>query len=293
LVGHNTIYVADLNANGIGITKPKHFTLTDSVDLPVGWTPDSKAVIIRSNRTGHFGIYKQALNEDTATLIVPPTAGLGNARISSDGDWILYTRREELGTLSRSSEDDVLRIPVTGGSPDLLVKVRGGSLLCCARSPSNLCIVAEPTVDHKQVIISALDPLKGIGPELVRFNPDSIANTWAIDLSPDGTRIAAIPSSKGPIQILSLRGQPQQEIQMKDWNRVHTLNWAADGNGILVSNSMQGGAAILHVDLRGNAQVMWKNPGVNWTPALESPDGRHLAFQSALMEGNVWMMDDF
>jgi Tol biopolymer transport system component len=174
-----------------------------------------------------------------------------------------------------------------------VVKVRSGSLLRCARSPSNVCVVAEPAEDRKQVFVSAFDPLKGLGSELVRYMPDSTANAWTLDLSPDGTRIAAIGNPEGPIQILSLRGLPTKEIKLKDWKSMHTLNWTADGKAILVSNSIEGGVALLRVDLKGNVQVMLKNGGVNWTCGLESPDGRHLAFQSAPMEGNVWLMEDF
>ncbi len=291
LTGHNTTYVSDLDAKRL-VTNARHFTLTDSVDLPADWTADSKAIIITSNRTGHLGIYKQGLNEDTAQLLVPGAAGLRNPRISADGKWILYQRDHELGAGSASTTE-VLRVPVSGGAPEVVTKVRAGSLLLRARSPAKLCAIAEPTDDRKQIVIKALDPMTGLGRELTRFTPDVVSNAWAMDLSPDGTRIAAIPKPDGPIQILSLRGQAAQEIQVKGWRNMRTLDWTEDGKGILVSNGIEGGAVILRVDLQGNAQVVWKNPGVNWTPVLESPDGRHLAFQSAPTEGNTWMMENF
>jgi len=36
-------------------------TLTESWDFPADWTPDSKWVILLSNRNGHMGIFKQSL----------------------------------------------------------------------------------------------------------------------------------------------------------------------------------------------------------------------------------------
>lgn len=292
LTGHNTTYVADFDAKRLRIANAKHFTLSNSVDLPADWTADSKAIIITSNRAGHIGIYKQGLTDGTAQPLVPGVTGLQNVRMSADGNWILYLRDPEPET-SPSSMTEVLRVPINGGVPEGVTKVRAGSLLLRARAPSKLCAIAEPTEDRKQVVIRTFDPMKGLGPELARFTPDSIANAWALDLSPDGTRIAAIRSPEGPIQILSLNGQPTHEIRVKGWSSMHTLNWTSDGKGILVSNGSQGGAVVLHVDLRGNAEVLWKNPGVNWTPSLESPDGRHFAFQSAPMESNVWLMENF
>jgi hypothetical protein len=274
------------------IANAKHFTLTDSVDLPADWTADSKAIIITSNRAGHMGIYKQGLTDGTARPLVPGVTGLQNVRMSADGNWVLYLRDPEPET-SPSSMTEVLRVPINGGVPEVVTKVRAGSLLLRARAPSKLCAIAEPAEDRKQVVIRTFDPMKGLGPELARFTADSIANAWALDLSPDGTRIAAIRSPEGPIQILSLNGQPTHEIQVKGWSSMHTLDWTSDGKGILVSNGSQGGAVVLHVDLRGKAAVLWKNPGVNWTPGLESPDGRHFAFQSAPMESNVWLMENF
>ena len=122
--------------------------------------------------------------------------------------------------------------------------------------------------------------MKGIGPELVRLSPDSIANAWDLIflLTAHGSPQF---KPKGPIQVLHLRGQPTEEIALKGWHSMHTVDWASDGKNILYQIAVRGGAVILRVDSRGNSAVLWKNPGVNWTQALESPDGSHLAFQSA------------
>ncbi len=284
MTGHPTTYVADLDANGTRIANLRHFTLTDSIDMPADWTADSNAIIFTSNRTGHFGIYKQALNEDTAKLLasemVMPRVG-----ISADGDWVLYQHETELR-----------RVPVSGGSPEVVTTLRPDGVPLRARSPSNLSAIAEPTEDRKQMVITAIDPVKGRGSELTRFVLDptrDVPDGRHMDLSPDGTRIAAILSPEGPIHVLSLRGLASQEIRVKGWTNITSVRWAADGNGILISNGVQGGAELLHVDLRGNAQVLWKNPGVNWAPVLASPDGRHVAFQSAPGEGNMWLMENF
>jgi hypothetical protein len=98
----------------------------------------------------------------------------------------------------------------------------------------------------------------------------------------------------GPIYIYSLRGQPTQQIAMKGWSNVQAFSWAADGKGLFVIVGIRGGRVVLHVDLQGNAQVVWKNVGGSGeTLAIPSPDGRHLALQGWTTNGNMWMAENF
>ncbi len=287
-----TAYMTDLAAGGTRIENTRHFTLTDRRDFATDWTADSKAVIVLSDRSGHDGIYKQLLNEEAAEPLVTGTIG-GNVRVSADGNWILY--RRETKSEDPSGGIDVMRVPTTGGSPQVVLTAQPGSLILRARSPSSLCAIAEPTEDRKQVVITAFDPVKGRGQELIRWDLDAATGFWGVDLSPDGTRIAAIRNPAGPIHILSLRGQAPQEIRLKGWKNLLSVSWSADGRGLFVSNGPQGRAVLLHVDLQGNAQVLWRNYGDagDGSGALPSPDGRHLAMLDSATESNIWMMENF
>ena len=215
-VGHLTSYMADWQVGGRRILKPRHFPLSESSDGIADWTADGKNVILASNRTGNFGIYKQAVNEETAQPLV--TNGYGrNPRATPDGKWILYLGAGDSG-------EPVMRVPISGGPSQLLFTARPGrSLISCARPPSELCAIAEPNEDRKHVIISTVDPLKGRGPELVRFALDPNENGWFWDLSPDGTRVAATRSPAGPIYILSVHGEPIREIKVNGWSSLQEL----------------------------------------------------------------------
>ena len=78
--------------------------------------------------------------------------------------------------------------------------------------PSRLCAVAEQSSDHKQMVITSLDPIQGRGSELARldvspeFKMHDMGLLW--DISLDGTRIAMAPGPEGPIEISSLGGGP-------------------------------------------------------------------------------------
>jgi len=113
-------------------------------------------------------------------------------------------------------------------------------------------------------------------------------------LSPDGTRLAFTTGHEELIHILSVRGEPLQEIRVKGgWTRFEDMEWAADSKGLFVAPSIQGGAALLFVDLQGNAHVLWQQQGGSGTYGFPSPDGRHLAFPGVTTEGNIWMMENF
>src|SRR6266699_1869299 len=81
-----------------------------------------------------------------------------------------------------------------------------------------------------------------------------------------------------------------RRIAVKGWDAFQGVTWASDGKGLFVSSPVPEGSALLHVDLKGNAHVLWEQKGsvalwngpwdvsmgisfASW--AVPSPDGRH------------------
>ena len=213
--------------------------------------------------------------------------------MSPDGKWVIAHVYPIPGP---SAREPLMRVPNTGGLPELIFTVRPSSQFSCARPPSTLCAVAEQTEDRKQMIITSFDPVKGRGPELSRFDidPDLDLNVdnllW--NISPDGTRLVAARGPEGPIQIRSLLGGPTQVIRAKGLNRMRLLAWAADGKGLFVTNVTNSGGEILHLDLKGNAKVLWKCNSARCFGG-PSPDGRHLAIYDWKLSANMWLMENF
>jgi len=147
--------------------------------------------------------------------------------------------------------------------------------------------------------LTAFDPIKGRGHELMRYDIDPLPDVEGLlpfDLSPDGTRLAVGRHTKGPIEILSLKGQLLQVIQGKELNNIRTLGWTSDGKGLFVSNHIHGGEEVLHVGLRGDVKVLWTSneggdSGCYWS---ESADGRHIALYGTKQNAsNIWIMENF
>jgi hypothetical protein len=80
---------------------------------------------------------------------------------------------------------------------------------------------------------------------------------------------------------------------VRGWSNLQDIEWA-DARALLVSNGVQGGAVLLHVDMQGNVRVLWQQQGgfAGFIGTL-SPDGRHLAFTGHTVNNNIWMMENF
>jgi serine/threonine protein kinase len=292
--GHDTVYMAAAEAGGSRIRNPKHFTLEDAYDDIGDWTSDSKTVILLYNRGNHYGVYKQDLKSNVAEPLVSSEAGglLGEGLVSPDNKWVII----QVYPIRPPEPTKVMRVPVDGGTPELIFTTQEGSSFFCARPPSALCAVAEPTEDRKFMRITAFDPLKGRGDELARFDLDPSFDPkdgllW--NISPDGTKIATARSAHDPIVIHSLQGKVVQTIQPRELTHKLLLVWAADGKGLFISNGTKEGTVIAYVDLQGNTRIIWKSNGTNGF-AVPSPDGRHIGINT--YEGrtaNMWMMENF
>ena len=291
--GQQTSYVADLEDGGTRIASARHFPLNESSEGVVDWMPDSKAVLFNSNRSGRFEIYRQGLDQDVAEVKV--TDGYGrDPHVTPDGGNIIYFARLENGLRIGKAPEEVMRVSINGGISQRLFTARPFSMLACARIAAGQCAIGEPSEDRGQLIVSAIDLAHGRGAELFRFSVVPHEDTWWLAISPDGGRFAATRSQAGPILVLSAAGQVLQQIQVSGWSSLQSFDWAADGKGFLVVAGIPNGCKLLHVDLQGNAQVLWENLGASGeTIAHPSPDGRHVAFSSWTTNGNMWTMENF
>jgi len=127
------------------------------------WTVDGKAVIFMSNRNGHWGIYKQALDQESSVSLVPGSEGAEaySPKVSPDGSWVVYLEvPKEIWSLSPSR---LMRVPVDGGTPEFILAGRFYIGIRCTGAHANFCAFAEQPDDRNELIFSAFDPIKGRG----------------------------------------------------------------------------------------------------------------------------------
>jgi serine/threonine protein kinase len=298
--GQKSVHVADIDAEATHLSNTRRLTLSETWNVPSGWTADSRAVVFGSDREGQSGVFSQSIDGDVATPLVTGPERIVGARVSPDSKAVLYVippeKEEALAPVK------VMRSPMDRGpsqfifsakwSPQLVTNLDLYGALSCANVPATKCVVAEQsqTLDH--LIFTGFDPVQGRGRELAQFEIDP-TGSYFWDLSPDGNSIAILKASEAKISVLSLVGLPRKVIPVKDWESLDAVSWTSNGKGLLVSSRTQNASVLLHVNLLGNANVLWKQEGGLLTFGTPSPDGRHLAMLGWSLTSNMWLMENF
>jgi serine/threonine protein kinase len=294
--GLYTSYTADLEAGGRRLVNIRRVGLEED-DGVRGWTPDGKVLIVRNR--ARWSLYKQSLDSDSPETIVSsvPGGALLSATITPDDKWYLGRIWPDGESIEHPTIPfPLLRIPLAGGTPETILQLSRHGNVSCARPPSSTCVLAEQSEDRKQMIVSILDPIKGRGSELARFNFFRELATLEGPLcviSADGTRLAVARSPESPLEIYSLHGQLIQAIPNRSKEKLMSLQWSADQKGFFVTRQGQKGNELVYLDFQGNAVSLRKCVGTETCLTLPSPDGRHVAILDRDQSNNIWMMENF
>jgi len=297
------VYVTDLSDNGTKLSPPRLLTLDERQDFPYDWTADSKAVLFISDRDGAYHIFRQNIDQATAELMVGGDEDLGSARLSPDHQWIIYLQLASRGYMQLPSGGDpsmtskLMRVPVNGGPPQLILQAPGIHNQQCARVRSNLCLFAEFLPDGVKML--SFDPMKGATREIAvpRISGEErFPYNWS--LSPDGkilARALKLGAERDPsVRFFSLDKGTEQIITLPAWAGVTSIDWAADGKSLWAGAYTNTNKwALLKVELNGRVREMLQddNQVVGW--AVPSPDGKHLAIWKGSGSANVWMVENF
>jgi serine/threonine protein kinase len=280
--GQSDVYVARLQHGGI--TSPKRLTLDDRDDLPTSWMIDNKHVVFTSFRNGSADVFMQDVDADTPIPLATGPGFQGEAHVTSDGQWILYSAGPPDG---RGTADRIMRVPLAGGEAALVIQSDAYVGHSCALSGP--CFLVERRDGEDTV--SLLEPFKK-GRQLFKMQASN-----AIDMSPDGTRMAVIMPTGIPmrqIRIVRLDGTVDHEISVPAGRHFWTLNWAADGRTLYVGDSEPQGFALLEIDVAsGASKMLWAGEGPQFPRAIPSRDGKQIAILGGSQDSNVWMLEKF
>jgi dipeptidyl aminopeptidase/acylaminoacyl peptidase len=286
------VYVAQLEEHGTRLGEPRRLTLDDRQDFPFDWTSDGKAVIFASDRTGSFNIYRQAIDQTVPELLVGGKETATLPRLSPDGSQLLY--------LIYPTWDDtnslipLMRVPLSGGTPQRVLESRWISNHQCSRMPATVCIFSE--AGDRDLTFFTFDPFKGRGSQIFQIK-DEVPALYNWSLSPDGAMLALAKGKWGEerprIQLVALKGGAERWINIDGWPGVGALDWAADGKSIWVVSSGEEGNALLNVDMQGHIRPIWQPRKMTMGWAIPSRDGRYLALRVASGSANVSMLENF
>lgn len=297
LNGQPDVYVAELTNGGKKMGAPERLTLDERTDVPLTWTPDSKAVIFESNRDGPFHIFEQAIDQIEPELLVGGNDISGPVRLTPDSTEMLY--------LSAKSDDPshiirIMRVSLAGGPQHFVLEGPWIWNLECARLPSSLCIYSTSGPDW--VKFFTFDSVKGSGTEVAEWKVTSPGYiSWS--LSPDGKYLATAELGRitqPSIRIVSIDNKTKNLLLVPGWAEVGGISWAADAKSLWVGatrNSSSFGRldtwGLLTIDLEGRIETVRENGTVRFWSAVPSPDGRRLALFGGTDPSNVWLLQNF
>jgi Tol biopolymer transport system component/DNA-binding winged helix-turn-helix (wHTH) protein len=289
------VYLADLKSGELKVSTPRRLTLDDRADFPYGWTADSKTVIFISDRDGPYHIFKQDISRNEPELLVGGTEDTTEPRLSPDGTTVLFVRKQTSGTAVKN--DELMRVPLAGGPPQLLLEGQNISNHQCARLPSRVCIYSQ-IADGEQSFYS-YDPITGEHSEITAAkikNADPYAFNWS--LSPDGKLLASAkkmgPQKDLSIRLLSIPDGTEHALQVQAWAGIGSLDWASDGKSLwAMAYTTKDTWALLNVSLQGTVKTVLEEKNLRLGWAIPSPDGKRLALWEANGNANVWMLENF
>jgi Tol biopolymer transport system component len=288
------IYISELSATGTRLSMTHRLTLDTWRDYPFAWTSDSKAVIFSSDRDGPFHIFKQRIADNVPELLVGDEE-VSLPRLAPDNSTILFEVWPKLG--QPEAPRRIMRVPDSGGPPQIVLQQTGMGNMQCARPPSDLCLydVRTPT----QVSFFRFDPLNGKSQELPSIaipDQNSLAYNWT--LSPDGKILAAakgkVVQEEPNVTFIALADGSKHNVTAQGWAGINSIDFAADNRSIWASAYTNTGKwALLNIDLQGHTRTVLEDAQMTIGWAIPSPDGKRLAFWKARGTSNVWMLEGF
>ena len=208
------VFLTTIEEKGRKLSTPRRLTLDQRQDFPSSWTPDSKAVLIVSNRDGVSHIFKQRADQIQPELFVGGKQDVWLPHIAPDGSNMLYLASAE--QVGPSDKVQLKSIPLVGGPSRTVLEEPGIVNYQCARSPSRACVYGK--VESQSYKFYGFNYSTGDHLELpIRMKKGSFMNNW--NLSPDG-RYLAISETQNPyegprIRIVSLADNTERLLTVR------------------------------------------------------------------------------
>ena len=278
-------FLVEFEDGGRKLMLLRRLTLDANGNLGEAWMADSRAVLFVSNRSGTWKLFKQKIDETTAEVLVE-TRGIKLPRLSADRAYILYLTYTQ--TANGETQASLMKVPVAGGPPALVLSEKRIYNYQCARTPSQLCLLSQ--TDAKDQVFYSFDPDRGLGVEVARL-PGGPTN-WT--LSPDGKKLAVFVDEHC-VRMLSLDTGAVRDIRVEQW-RLSNGDWSANGKLLFIQSvTQQNIPVMLSVEMSGKAEVLLEGQkNIEYWWLVSSPDGKYGILEAEVPgENNAWMLEKF
>ena len=280
----SSVYVGTLAPDSTRLLSNRRLTLDENPDLPFAWAPDSKTILFSSNRNGISQIFRQAVDQPLAESLMSSSEQLSQPRVTRDGSEILYISTPK--SPANGAPSSIFAIPITGGTPRLILRDDQIWNVQCARASPGFCLYSIVKGDTNETY--RFDLKTGKNPVPPQVDPPC---NWS--LSPDASRRALIcDNPKGTIRMRSTLTGQTQELKVKGWDELDSLEWAVDGKSLLVTWHRGPETALLNVRLDGTVSVLFRSATLEIVGVIPSPDGHSLAIAANSTSRNVWQIEN-
>jgi Tol biopolymer transport system component len=196
-------------------------------------SPDGKYVVYANGSPESPSLRLRQLATGVDVELVPQTgATYWELTFSPDGSYIYYLRY-----VSRGETNDLLRVPVVGGTSRKLIRGINSRVTFSPDGKYFAFVDVEPS--ESALRIANLD---GSDQRTVAtHNPPESFQIGSVSWSPDG-KLIAVPVSRGQyrhVSLLPVNGGPERTFGPTDWLIIRALNWVRDGRTLLIAAASQ------------------------------------------------------
>ncbi|HEX8799847.1 MAG TPA: hypothetical protein VF772_14615, partial [Terriglobales bacterium] len=239
------VFLTEIDSETHSLSRPRRLTLDKNSNYLTDWTPDSRAVLFSSNRSGTYKIFRQAIDQAVPEVLVEGH-GIFYPRTSPDGTQILY--------LTGYNPEDpahpvsVMAVPLAGGPARVVLQMPFITTFQCLRSPMKRCVLGT---DER---LFWFDPEDGKVQPFYSLQRPAVYN-WMV--SPDGSQLALVyVGSEHKITFVTLNNNRSREVELKELLCLG-MDWTADSKSVFATGwTANEIPVVLGVEPNGNHRVM-------------------------------------
>ena len=264
---YQPLFVAELADDGTRLINPRRFTEDEYINMPVGWTADSREVIFTSDRGGSYGIYRQRLDGPVAQSISTSLSlDVAVAHLSPDRSWILFNAGPR--HTPRLPPSRIYRLAVGGGTTQQLLEARNIGNVDCSGPDANRCVYSSESEDGREMVITSFDPISGRGKELCGFRFSPAETCGCCPRTAPKLLSPSITEKRTRFNSSRWTRAEHRAVHIPESHQCCTsVGWSPDSKSVYVGTEGSHTATLLHIDRKG----MWYPSGSSPTMAPLAP----------------------